>query len=315
VREQTRVSKKCNVFHHWTAINSTTSARWRFHRSVLDNLVILAPGLLGGSVARAAHARGLARRITVWARRPEARLKLREQPWVNAVADTPEDAVREASLVVLAAPVDKIIELARQIAPHLPAGALVTDVGSVKGELCRACHLALTPHAKFVGAHPMAGSEKTGWENATDTLFENRVCFVTPLEGTDETAVSTVAGFWHDLGANVTTVTPDQHDEITAHISHLPQALATTLGTFLAAKNPGWRNLSGNGLRDTTRIAASDATMWIEIFQQNRDEVLRALTKFEDELHGFKTALSNRDWLEVRARLERGKAWRDGFRP
>jgi prephenate dehydrogenase len=315
VREQTRVSKKCNVFHHWTAINSTTSARWRFHRSVLDNLVILAPGLLGGSVARAAHARGLARRITVWARRPEARLKLREQPWVNAVADTPEDAVREASLVVLAAPVDKIIELARQIAPHLPAGALVTDVGSVKGELCRACHLALTPHAQFVGAHPMAGSEKTGWENATDTLFENRVCFVTPLEGTDETAVSTVAGFWHDLGANVTTVTPDQHDEITAHISHLPQALATTLGTFLATKNPGWRNLSGNGLRDTTRIAASDATMWIEIFQQNRDEVLRALTKFEDELHGFKTALSNRDWLEVRARLERGKAWRDGFRP
>lgn len=282
---------------------------------MVENLVILAPGLLGGSVARAAHARGLARRITVWARRPESRLKLREQPWVTSVADSPEDAVREASLVVLAAPVDKIIELARQIAPHLPAGALVTDVGSVKGELCRACHASLAPNARFVGAHPMAGSEKTGWENATDTLFENRVCFVTPLDGTDENAVTTVARFWHDLGANVTTVTPDQHDEITAHISHLPQALATTLGTFLATKNPGWRNLSGNGLRDTTRIAASDATMWIEIFQQNRDEVLRALAKFEDELHGFKTALSNRDWPEVRARLERGKAWRDGFRP
>jgi prephenate dehydrogenase len=191
----------------------------------------------------------------------------------------------------------------------------VTDVGSVKGELCRTCHTALAPNARFVGAHPMAGSEKTGWENATDTLFENRVCFVTPLDGTDESAVATVVRFWHDLGANVTTVTPDQHDEITAHISHLPQALATTLATFLAAKNPAWRNLSGNGLRDTTRIAASDATMWIEIFQQNRDEVLRALSKFQDELHGFQTALSNRDWLEVRARLERGKAWRDGFRP
>ncbi|MEZ0218188.1 MAG: prephenate dehydrogenase, partial [Rariglobus sp.] len=134
---------------------------------MLDNLVILAPGLLGGSVARAAHARGLARRITVWARRPESRLQLAAQPWVSSVADTPEAAVAGASLVVLAAPVDKIIELARQIAPHLPAGALVTDVGSVKGELCRACHNALTPHAQFVGAHPMAGSEKTGWENAT----------------------------------------------------------------------------------------------------------------------------------------------------
>lgn len=286
-----------------------------FSQGVLENLVILAPGLLGGSVARAARARGLARRVTVWARRPESRLQLREQPWVSSVADTPEAAVRDASLVVLAAPVDKIIELARQIAPHLPEGALVTDVGSVKGELSRACHAALSPRSRFVGAHPMAGSEKTGWENSTDTLFEKRVCFVTPLDGTDEAATAVVARFWHDLGALVTTVTPDQHDEITAHISHLPQAVATSLATFLGAKNPGWRNLSGNGLRDTTRIAASDATMWIEIFQQNRDEILRALTQFEDELHGFKTALSNRDWLEVRSRLERGKAWRDGFRP
>ncbi len=282
---------------------------------MLENLVILAPGLLGGSVARAAHARGLARRITVWARRPEARLKLREQPWVQHVADTAEDAVRDASLVVLAAPVEKIIELARQIAPHLPAGALVTDVGSVKGDLCRACHAAIAPHAHFIGAHPMAGSEKTGWENATDTLFEKRVCFVTPLAGANEQATAAVASFWHDLGAEVTTLPPDQHDEITAHISHTPQAIATSLATFLASKNPQWRNLSGNGLRDTTRIAASDATMWIEIFQQNRDEVLRALSAFQDELHGFQTALANRDWPEVRARLERGKAWRDGFRP
>jgi prephenate dehydrogenase len=282
---------------------------------MLDNLVILAPGLLGGSVARAAHARGLARRITVWARRPETRLQLRDQPWVSCVADTPEDAVREASLVVLAAPVDKIIELAGRIAPHLSAGAIVTDVGSVKAGLCRACHAALSPQARFIGSHPMAGSEKTGWENATASLFENRVCFVTPLVGADEASVAIVAKFWHDVGALVTTVSPDQHDEITAHISHLPQALATSLATCLAAKNPAWRNLSGNGLRDTTRIAASDATMWVEIFQQNRDEVLRALSAFQDELQGFQTALANRDWLEVRARLERGKVWRDGFRP
>ena len=286
-----------------------------FSQCVLDHLVILAPGLLGGSVAKAAHARGLARRVTVWARRPEARLKLAGQPWCTAVADTPEAAVRDATLVVLAAPVEKIIGLARQIAPHLPAGAIVTDVGSVKGDLCRACHAALPAGRHFVGAHPMAGGEKTGWENATDTLFEKRVCFVTPLEGADAAVVDSVTRFWHDLGAVVTTVTPDQHDEIVAHISHLPQALATSLATFLAGKNPGWRNLSGNGLRDTTRIAASDATMWIEIFQQNRDEVLRAITQFEDELHGFKTALSNRDWPELRSRLERGKAWRDGFRP
>lgn len=303
------------MFPTSASIYSTACLLGDFTKGVLENLVILAPGLLGGSVARAAHARGMARRITVWARRPDARLKLREQPWVTHVADSAEDAVRDASLVVLAAPVEKIIELARQISSHLPAGALVTDVGSVKGELCRACHAALAPHSHFIGAHPMAGSAKTGWENATETLFEKRVCFITPLKGADEAAITAIARFWNDLGAEVTTVSPDQHDEITAHISHLPQVLATSLATFLASKNPQWRNLSGNGLRDTTRIAASDATMWIEILQQNRDEVLRAMRQFQDELQGFQTALSNRDWPEVRTRIERGKAWRDGFRP
>lgn len=282
---------------------------------MLDTLVILAPGLLGGSVAQAARARGLARRIIIWARRPEVRLKLAAQPWCDGVAETAEAAVTEASLVVLAAPVDKIVELSRVIAPHLPPGAIVTDVGSVKGEICREGHHALDRRAHFIGSHPMAGSEKTGWENGSPNFFVKRTCFVTPLAASDAAAAETVVRFWSDLGSEVTTLHPDQHDEIVAHISHLPQALATSLATFLSGRNASWRNFAGGGLRDTTRIAASDAAMWIEIFQHNRDEVLRALRQFQDELQGFHAALSNRDWPEVRARLERGKAWRDGFRP
>ncbi|HEY0944272.1 MAG TPA: prephenate dehydrogenase/arogenate dehydrogenase family protein [Opitutaceae bacterium] len=286
-----------------------------FAQDVLDTLVILAPGLLGGSVAQAARARDLARRIVVWTRRPESRLRLREQSWCDAVADTPADAVREASLVVVAAPVDKIVELSRAIAPHLPAGAIVTDVGSVKGEICRLGQAAIPRTAHFVGSHPMAGSEKTGWENASPTLFERRTCFVTPLAETDTRAVETVVNFWHQLGSEVVSVHPDQHDEIVAHISHLPQLVATSLGCFLASKNPGWRNYAGGGLRDTTRIAASDPTMWLEIFQHNREEILRALRPLQDELEGFQAALANCDWAEVRTRLERGKTWREGFRP
>ncbi len=282
---------------------------------VLDQLVILAPGLLGGSVAQAARARGLARRIVIWARRPEVRLKLESQPWCDAVTDTPESAVTEASLVVLAAPVAKIVELARHIAIHVPSGSIVTDVGSVKGDICREGHFALKRRAHFVGSHPMAGSEKAGWEHGSPELFVNRTCFVTPLPDSDPSATEKVVRFWADLGSEVTTLHPDAHDEIVAHISHLPQALATTLAGFLAARNPSWRNFAGGGLRDTTRIAASDAGMWIEIFQHNRDEVLRALRQYQDELQGLHAALSNRDWPEVRARLERGKAWRDGFRP
>lgn len=278
-------------------------------------LTILAPGLLGGSVARAARARGVAQRIVLWARRPEARLKLRDQPWCDAVADSPEEAVSGASIVVIAAPVDKIILLAQQIAPALAPGAVVTDVGSVKGAIARLGEAALGTRGHFVGAHPMAGSEKTGWEHSTAGLFEKRTCFVTPLATTNAAAVQTAVGFWHDLGAEVVTIDPDRHDEIVAHISHLPQVLATTLCSFLAKKNPAWRNYAGGGLRDTTRIAASDPQLWRTILEQNRDEVLQALRHFEDELHGFKVALANRDYVEVVARLERGKAYRDQFRP
>jgi prephenate dehydrogenase len=272
--------------------------------------------LLGGSVARAARARGVAGRIVLWARRPETRLELRKQPWCDDVADTPADAVRNADLVVIAAPVDRIIPLAEQVAPTLAEGAIITDVGSVKGEISRLGQATLAAtHRHFVGAHPMAGSEKTGWEHATAELFQRRTCFVTPLPDTAPRAVEKVVAFWRELGAEVVTVTPDQHDEIVAHISHLPQVIASSLCAFLSTKNPAWRNHAGGGLRDTTRIAASDPHLWRSILEQNRDEVLRALRQFEDELHGFQTALANRDYAEVVSRLERGKAYRDQFRP
>ncbi len=278
-------------------------------------LTILAPGLLGGSVARAARTRGAAARIVLWARRPEVRLKLRDQPWCDAVADTPEAAVREAGLVVIAAPVDRIGPLIRQIAPHLAPGTVVTDVGSVKGEIARLGHAALGDRAHFVGSHPMAGSEKTGWEHASAGLFERRTCFVTPLAESHPPAVAAVVQFWSELGGEPVTLSPDRHDEIVAHISHLPQVLASSLCAFLASKDPAWRHHGGGGLRDTTRIAASDPALWRTILEQNRDEVLRALRQYQDELQSLSAAISNRDWLEVVARLERGKAYRDQFRP
>jgi cyclohexadieny/prephenate dehydrogenase len=286
-----------------------------FAHGVIDTLVIIAPGLLGGSVARAAHERGLVRRVVLWARRPEARLQLAEQPWVDEVAETPEAAVATADLAVLCAPVERIVELAGQVGPHLPPGSVLTDVGSVKGRLCRLVQPQVAAHASFVGSHPMAGGEKTGWQHARADLFVGRPCFVTPLPDTPEVPVVRVSRFWHGLGAEVVTLSPDEHDEIVAHVSHLPQVLATTLAGFLAGKPGRWRHLAGNGLRDTTRIAASDPDMWMEILRQNREEILRALGRTQDELHAFQSALANEDWLELRARFERAKAWRDGFRP
>ena len=160
----------------------------------------------------------------------------------------------------------------------------------------------------------MAGSEKTGWENGTANLFERRTCFVTPLTGSDAAAVSRVNEFWRDLGAEVVVVDPDRHDEIVAHISHLPQAVASSLCSFLAGKDPAWRNYAGGGLRDTTRIAASDPQLWRGILEENRDQVRKALREFQAELQAFERALDQGDWADLTARLARGKAYREQWR-
>ena len=221
----------------------------------------------------------------------------------------------DATLVLICAPVDQIVPLIRQISPSLTSGTIVTDVGSVKGEICRLGTAALDGRAHFVGSHPMAGSEKTGWEHGRANLFAGRTTFVTPLPETDPKAAERVAAFWTALESEVATVAPDTHDEIVAHISHLPQVIASTLCASLAKRDVGWRNFAGGGLRDTTRIAGSDPKLWKTILEQNRDEVLRALRAYQDELHGMERALANRDWFEVQAIMERAKAYRDQFRP
>lgn len=282
---------------------------------VFNHVTILAPGLLGGSLARAVRHYGVTGHTTLWARRPETRLQLQSQPWCSQVAATPEEAVAHADLVVVCSPVDQIVPLVTRIAGHLAPGALVTDVGSVKGEICRLSHAALAGRAQFVGSHPMAGSEKTGWEHGRADLFVGRTAFVTPLPETDLRAAEHIAAFWTAVESQVATVAPDAHDEIVAHISHLPQVLASTLCASLAKRDLGWRNFGGGGLRDTTRIAGSDPKLWKTILEQNRDEVLRAVRAYQEELHGLERALANRDWFEVQAILERGKAYRDPFRP
>jgi prephenate dehydrogenase len=291
------------------------AARRRFMGAMFDRIAILAPGLLGGSVALASQHYGVAKSVALWSRRPEARHRFSQIPWVGAVTDSPEAAVRGAQLVVVAAPVDVIVPLLRQIAPALEPGAIVTDVGSVKGDICRFGSEAIRGRAHFVGSHPMAGSEKTGWAHARAEMFVGRTVFVTPVAESDPAAVDALVKFWSAFEASVATLTPDQHDEIVAHISHVPQLLASALCAALAKRPAAWRNHAGPGLRDTTRIAGSDARLWKTILEQNRDEVLRALRHTQDELHGVERALANRDWFELQAILERGKAYRDQFRP
>lgn len=281
---------------------------------MFDQLTILAPGLLGASVARGARKHGLARRIVVWARRAEVRAELAGQDWCDATAETPEAAASEASLVVLAPPVDRIVELAGSIAPHLRDGAIVTDVGSVKTAIAEGAAGFFRAGTHFIPSHPMAGSDKTGWEHGSAELFEKRVCFVTPEPRTAPAALAALNGFWKALGMTTVELSPRDHDEIVAHISHLPQLLASSLCAFLAEKNVGWRDYAGGGLRDTTRIAGSDPAIWGAIFEQNREQVLAALRDYQAELAAFTRALEDKNFDELAARMARGREYRKGFK-
>lgn len=278
---------------------------------MLKQLSILAPGLLGASAAMAAHEAALAQTIAVWARRAEVRIACAEQTWCSRAYPTPHEAVEGADLVLICTPVAHIAPLVAQIAPHLKPGAIVTDVGSTKSLICRESQHALPQGRHFIGSHPMAGSERTGMANAKADLFFGKPCFVTPLIESDAAAVETVVRFWRHLGMDILSETPEKHDEIVAHISHLPHLLASTLCSQLAATNDHWRNYAGNGLRDTTRVAAGSVDMWKAIIEQNREEILRAIGGFEEELQRLKAAIANRHILEVGTILERGKNFRD----
>lgn len=279
---------------------------------MFEHVAILGAGLLGSSLGQALHERGLARRITVWARRPETRLALQnEHRWCSEAYAQPGETVSGADLIVACTPVEHIVELLRTIAPAVKKGALVTDVGSVKSLICRTARDVFPTGIYFVGSHPMAGSEKSGLAHAQPDLYQDRVGLVTPLIDTPPAAVEKVVALWQAVGMRVTTLSPEEHDEIVAHISHLPHFLATVLCSYLASKPARWPAFSGGGLRDTTRVAAGHPVMWREILQQNREEILRALRGFQDELEAFHATVANEDFFQAAHFLERGKRFRD----
>jgi prephenate dehydrogenase len=274
---------------------------------VLRKLTIVGPGLLGGSIGLAARHRKVAGKVVVWARRQEAA----DEAYKLGVADEATTdlrrAVADAELVVLAVPIGVMRSLAEQI----PAGCVVTDVGSVKYPVVTALSEKLP---KFVGSHPMAGSEQTGIEAARRELFDNTVCIVTPREDTDKAALNLVFEFWKSLGCQVRTLAPQEHDEIVARISHLPHLVAAAVVNVVCSDGAHPLNFVGPGFKDFTRIASGPPEMWTEIAVENRQEIARGLDHLIEELGKLRTALENADAVELRAMLKRAKHYRDELR-
>lgn len=278
---------------------------------MFSSTTIIAPGLLGASLGAAIHQRSLSHHIRVWARRPETRVECEQLEWCHAAPSELRESVTDADLVVICTPVSFIADIVEQIAPTLKAGALVTDVGSTKSLVCRKSQAAVRPDTHFVGSHPMAGSEKTGLAHARPDLFSGSACFVTPLPDTDAQQTERLCRFWRQLDMEVVTMSPEMHDEIVAHISHLPHIIASILSAYLAGSDDQWAHFAGAGLRDTTRVASGNPELWRAIIEENRDEILRSMQSFEDEFQSFRRDLENSDYLSVLARLKQGKKYRD----
>ena len=284
---------------------------------LFDKIAILGLGLIGSSIARAARAQGAVRTIVATSRSPQTRQRVVELGIADKVTETNAEAVEGADLVIVCVPVGVCGAVAKEIGPHLKAGATVSDVGSVKGSVVRDMGPHLPKNVHFVPAHPVAGTEHSGPDAGFAELFENRWCILTPPEGADAEAVDKLAAFWRRLGANVETMTPDHHDLVLAITSHLPHLIAYTIvGTadeLETVTRSEVLKFSAGGFRDFTRIAASDPTMWRDIFLANKDGVLEMLGRFNEDISALTKAIRRGDGAALYEHFNRTRAIRRGI--
>ncbi len=288
------------------------SADPRFNR-----IALIGFGLIGGSIARAAKLQGLAGEIVTTARSPETRARVKELGVVDRVVNTNAEAVKDADLVILCIPVGACGPVAQDIAAHLKPGAIVSDVGSVKGAVVRDMSMHLPKTIHFIPAHPVAGTEHSGPDSGFAELFINRWCILTPPEKTDAAAVEKLAAFWRAIGANVEIMSPDHHDLVLAVTSHLPHLIAYTIvGTADELEDVTQAEVlkfSAGGFRDFTRIAASDPTMWRDVFLTNKDAVLEMLGAFQEDLSKLTRAIRRGDGDALFEHFTRTRAIRRGI--
>ena len=285
--------------------------------TLFNRLALIGVGLIGSSIARAARAQGAAQTIVATARSPQTRRRVAELGIADQVVETNAAAVEGADLVIVCIPVGACGAVAKEIGAHLAPGAIVSDVGSVKGSVVRdmALHLPKTVH--FIPAHPVAGTEYSGPDAGFAELFVNRWCILTPSDGADKKAVDKLASFWRLLGANVETMAADHHDLVLAITSHLPHLIAYTIvGTadeLQAVTRSEVLKFSAGGFRDFTRIAASDPTMWRDVFLANKDAVLEMLGRFNEDVSALTKAIRKGDGDALFEHFVRTRAIRKGI--
>ncbi|HEY9019117.1 MAG: prephenate/arogenate dehydrogenase family protein [Paracoccaceae bacterium] len=284
---------------------------------IYDRVALIGLGLIASSMFWAMKRGGLAGEVTGYARSAATRDTARRIGLCDRVCDTAAEAVAGADLVVLCVPVGAMGAVAAEIAPHLKPGATVSDVGSVKAAVIQAVGPHLPDNVHFIPAHPLAGTEHSGPESGFATLFDNRWCLLVPVGGTDADALDRLSRLWAGMGANVDTMEADHHDLVLAVTSHAPHLIAYTMvgvaDDLRRVTDSEVIKYSAAGFRDFTRIAASDPTMWRDVFLTNKEATLEILGRFTEELFALQRAIRTGDGDHLHAYFTRTRAIRRGI--
>ena len=261
-----------------------------------ETLLIVGGGLIGSSIARAAREKGLSKTIYIADTSETACQAITRLGIADGVADGPADHfAAQADLVILCTPSGRLATSAMALMPSMKAGAVLTDVGSVKGHFVEAMAGRIREDVHFIPGHPIAGTENSGPEAGFAALFEDRWCVLTPTDAADETAVKALTEFWEALGSDVAVMDPSRHDIVMATTSHLPHLIAYTLvGTAIDMETVTRKEVvkfSAGGFRDFTRIAASDPVMWRDVFLTNKTATLELVDRFIEDLTALKRAI------------------------
>jgi len=284
---------------------------------LFTQMTIVGVGLIGGSLGMVCKRQGLVGTVVGTGRRVENLKKAVALKAIDRYTTDLAEAASGSDLLVLATPVDTFEAALKTCAPRLAPGALVTDVGSVKGSLVARMEALAPSGASVVGAHPIAGKEKTGVEAAALELFQGTLCILTPTARTDSTALAKVRRLWEAIGARVSEMDPDLHDRVLGAVSHLPHMVAFALVNAIAdiqeTQTPGLdlQVFSGGGYKDTTRIAASSPEMWRDISLWNRDNLVRQIEVYQARLEKLKSLVKAGDGNGLIAELERAKQVRE----
>ncbi len=277
-----------------------------------DRATIVGPGLLGASFGMCIREKKIADQIWTFARNENKREICEKSEWCDRALSDLKVAVSGSDLVILCTPVDTIRKQLPEICKWVKRGCMVTDVGSLKKEICTiAENLFYKKESFFIGSHPMAGSEKEGMEYASSEIFKHRNCILTPSEYATDRQIKMLTNMWQAVGMQVTEMKAEKHDEMVAWISHLPHVAASALINSLCSQNSYWMEHSGNGLRDTTRIASGNPTMWKEILAGNKKNIAKGIERLITQLNDFKQALVTDREDELYNLLDLAKKMRD----